>query len=102
MCFSTLNAQQNNRSQSFNRVKGGSLVSIYPSPAKDFINIKVKDESHQIKLITLYSILGIQVAEYKTNSNSVELRLDRLRPGKYLMRYVLSDNVTQITQFIKQ
>ncbi len=79
----------------------GVLVA-YPNPARDFIVIKSKDSNLKIKSVTFYSILGTQVAEYAVNRNSGEIRLDRLRPGKYLMRYTMSDNTQKVTQFIKQ
>ena len=79
----------------------GVLVA-YPNPAKDFIIVKSKDAGLKIKSVAFYSILGMQVAEVGVNMNSGEIRLDRLRPGKYLMKYTLSDNTQQVTQIIKQ
>ena len=79
----------------------GVLVA-YPNPARDFIVVKSKDAAVKIKSVTFYSILGMQVAEYQINKNSEEIRLDKLRPGKYLMRYVLSDNTQKVTQIVKQ
>lgn len=79
----------------------GALVA-FPNPAKDFIIVKSKDNSLKIKSVTFYSILGLQVAEYVVNMNSGEIRLDKLRPGKYLMKYTLSDNTQKVTQIIKQ
>ncbi len=78
------------------------IIVAYPNPAKDFIVVKSKDPSLKIKSVTFFSILGMQVAEYTVNMNSGEIRLDKLRPGKYLMRYTLSDNTQQITQIVKQ
>ncbi len=78
------------------------LLVAYPNPAKDFIMVKSKDTSLKIKSVTFYSILGMQVAEYAVNMNSAEIRLDKLRPGKYLMRYTLSDNTQKVTQIVKQ
>ncbi|MGZ5187908.1 MAG: T9SS type A sorting domain-containing protein, partial [Kaistella sp.] len=60
------------------------------------------DSALKIKSVTFYSILGMQVADFAVNMNSGEIRLDRLRPGKYLMRYVMSDNTQKVTQIIKQ
>ena len=74
----------------------------YPNPAKDFIIVKSKDASLKIKSVTFYSILGMEVAQYAVNMNSGEIRLDRLRPGKYLMKYTLSDNTQKVTQIVKQ
>ena len=74
----------------------------YPNPARDFIIVKSKDSSLKIKSVAFYSILGIEIAQYAVNMNSGEIRLDKLRPGKYLMKYTLSDNTQKITQIIKQ
>ena len=79
----------------------GVLVT-YPNPAKDFIIVKSKDSDLKIKSVTFYSILGMQVAEYAVNMYSGEIRLDKLKPGKYLMRYTMSDNTQKVTQIVKQ
>lgn len=79
-----------------------AAMVVYPNPARDVILIKSKNANLIIKSVTFYSILGAQVAEYAINKNSEEIRLDRLRPGKYLMRYVLSDNTQKVTQIVKQ
>lgn len=83
------------------RTDDGVLVA-YPNPTKDVLMLRSKDNTVKIKTVTFFSILGAQVAEYNINSNNTELRLDRLRPGKYLMRYTLDDNTQKITQIIKQ
>ena len=80
------------------RSDDGILVA-YPNPTKDVLILKSKDDSAKIKTVTFFSILG---AQYTINSNNAELRLDKLRPGKYLMRYLLDDNTQKITQIIKQ
>ncbi|KEY20289.1 T9SS type A sorting domain-containing protein [Kaistella antarctica] len=85
-----------------NQKSDDGLLVAYPNPARDFIIVKSKDTSLKIKSVTFYSILGMQVAEYQINKNSEEIRLDKLRPGKYLMRYVLSDNTQKVTQIVKQ
>lgn len=85
----------------FQKSDDGVLVA-YPNPAKDFVIVKSKDSALKIKSITLYSIIGMQVAEYQLNSNSAEIRLDKLRPGKYLMKYTLSNNTQKVTQIVKQ
>ena len=92
---------QTARAISNQRTDDGVLVA-YPNPTKDVLMLKSKDVSVKIKTVTFFSILGAQVAEYNINSNNTELRLDKLRPGKYLMRYTLDDNTQKITQIIKQ
>ena len=98
-----LSAQSVDRVSMISNQKSDDAVMVaYPNPARDFIMVKSKDASLKIKSVTFYSILGMQVAEYQINKNIEEIRLDRLRPGKYLMRYVLSDNTQKVTQIVKQ
>ncbi len=92
---------QTARTVSSQKTDDGVLVA-YPNPTKDVLLLRSKDIAIKIKTITFFSILGAQVAEYNINSNNTELRLDKLRPGKYLMRYTLDDNTQKITQIIKQ
>lgn len=79
----------------------GVLVA-YPNPTRDFIIVKAKNPSLKVKSVTFYSIIGTQVLDISANSNTAELRLDRLKPGKYLMKYTLSDNTQKVTQIVKQ
>lgn len=92
---------QSTRAFEGQKTDDGVLVA-FPNPTKDVLILKSKDNSAKIRTVTFFSILGAQVAEYTINNNNAELRLDKLRPGKYLMRYVLDDNTQKITQIIKQ
>ena len=98
-----MKAQQSARdiSSSVQKSDDGVLQS-FPNPAKDFIILKSKDSNLKIKTVTFYSILGVQVAQYNINMNSAQINLDKLRPGKYLMKYVMSDDTQKVTQIIKQ
>lgn len=87
--------------QTSQKADDGVLVA-YPNPSRDYIVVKAKDNSLKIKQVTFYSILGMQVADYVVNMNSGEINIDKLKPGKYLMKYVLSDNTQKVTQIIKQ
>lgn len=79
----------------------GVLVA-YPNPTRDFIILKSKDADLKIKSVTFYSILGMQVLNVEVNMSTAEVRLEKLKPGKYLMRYLMSDNTQKVTQIIKQ
>lgn len=96
-----MKAQTTARTISNQKTDDGILVA-YPNPTRDVLILKSKDAAVKIKTVTFFSILGAQVAEYNINSNNTELRLDKLRPGKYLMRYTMDDNTQKITQIIKQ
>ncbi len=97
-----LNAQSYREPANVSQKSDDGVLVAYPNPAKDFIVVKVKDSSLKIKSVAFYSVLGVQVAEFSVNMSSGEIRLDKLRPGKYLMRYTLSDNTQKVTQIIKQ
>lgn len=97
-----MNAQTSRETSNFYQKSDEGEIDVYPNPAKDFIVLKTKDSSIKIKSVTFYSILGTEVASYTINSNYTELRLDRLKSGRYLMTYVLSDNTQKVTQIIKQ
>ena len=88
-------------SSSSQKSDDGALIA-YPNPTRDFIIVKAKNPSLKGVNVTFYSIIGTQVSETNVNSNSAEIRLDRLKPGKYLMRYTLSDNTQKVTQIVKQ
>jgi hypothetical protein len=96
-----LQAQLREPSSITQKADDGVLVA-YPNPAKDYLLIKAKDSSLKIKSVTFYSILGTQVANYSVNMNSGEINIERLKPGKYLIRYILSDNTQKVTQIVKQ
>lgn len=100
--FSTnLKAQLREPGSLSQKADDGVLVA-YPNPAKDYLLIKAKDSSLKIKSVTFYSILGMQVASYSVNMNSGEINIEKLKPGKYLIRYILSDNTQKVTQIVKQ
>lgn len=103
-CFASFSAQQSFGKDTYSSASKNDdgVVVAYPNPTKDFIFIKSKNAALKIKSVTFYSILGNQVAQYSVNMNSGEINLDRLKPGKYLMKYLLSDDTQKVIQIIKQ
>ena len=99
---SSLKAQNIREIANASQKSDDGVLVVYPNPAKDYIIVKSKNTSLKIKSVAFYSILGVQVSEVSVNMNSGEIRLDKLRPGKYLMKYTLSDNTQKVTQIIKQ
>ncbi len=87
---------------SFSQKSDDGVLVAYPNPAKDFLIIKAKEPNLKVKSVTFYSILGTQVANYSVNMNSGEINIEKLKPGKYLIRYILSDNTMKVTQIVKQ
>lgn len=78
------------------------VLTAYPNPAKDMLMVKAKDANLKIKNVTFYSIMGTQVASYNLNANRSEINIEKLKPGKYMIRYILSDNTQKVTQIVKQ
>ena len=99
--FGQMEAQSFKTGKSSQTANDKELIA-YPNPAKDFLYLKTSDPNVKIKSATFYSILGNVVADVQINANYSEIRVDRLKQGKYLMRYVLSNNTQKIIQVIKQ
>ncbi len=103
MVFSTdFKCQSASETSSISQNTDDGVLIAYPNPVKTSIFIKSKDANIKIKNVSFYSILGTQVASYNINNDRSEINLEKLRPGKYLMRYILSDNTSKIKQIIKQ
>ncbi|SDL72581.1 T9SS type A sorting domain-containing protein [Chryseobacterium taihuense] len=102
VAFSDGAKAQTREPSSLSQKSDDGVLTAYPNPAKDFLMVKAKDTSLKIKNVSFYSILGTQVASYNINSNSAEINIQKLKPGKYLIRYILSDNTQKVTQIVKQ
>ena len=58
-------------------------VSVFPNPAKDFVNVKFPDtKSYEIDL---YSADGKIITTYTTNSTIEQIPVNNLSSGEYLM-----------------
>lgn len=78
------------------------LIVAYPNPVRDYLYLKTSNPNIKVKSVVFYSILGNIVADMNINASYTEIRLDRLRTGKYLMKYTLSDDTQKVIQIIKQ
>lgn len=72
---------------------------IYPNPANDILNIKVKDHS-QIASLNIYSISGQLAMEVANLKQSSAIDISGLAAGNYLVR-VRSDKGSSDMKFIK-
>lgn len=97
----SIKAQTSFTSTTHSKAKKG--IVIYPNPVHSTATFEVTDKDTEIKSITIYSIIGKQVADYKRlNSERVTLQLSRLRSGKYLVKYALDNRTVKVAQLIKQ
>ena len=98
----SVKAQSVKEQTSINQKNDDGILVVYPNPAREFVVLKLKDNSLKIKSVSFYSILGVSVLTTNVNMNAAEVSLEKLRPGKYLMKYTLSDGTTKVKQIIKQ
>ncbi len=75
------------------------VLSVYPNPASNQINIK-KPEGVKEATITVYNIIGKQLISESTNQNITTFSLDELPRGQYIIRLISGDLVLTKT-FLK-
>ncbi|CAM3441390.1 T9SS sorting signal type C domain-containing protein [Elizabethkingia occulta] len=67
------------------------------------LNLQIEDSHSKLKSVTIYAIIGKPVIELKDiNLNMVKLPTEQLKPGKYLIKYTLSNNIDQVIQLVKE
>ncbi|MCL1669470.1 T9SS sorting signal type C domain-containing protein [Elizabethkingia ursingii] len=67
------------------------------------LNLQIEDSHFKLKSVTIYAIIGKPVMELKNiNLNMVKLPTEQLKPGKYLIKYTLTNNIDQVIQLIKE
>lgn len=68
--------------------KDGKIISIYPSPANDYLILK-KSEMLEIKDIVITDILGKRIKEYTNEGHNYEnltIQLDDISTGNYIIQ----------------
>lgn len=71
---------------------GISRVSMYPNPARDFLNITLADISEDVQ-ITILDLSGKSVLSQVINDKQARLKLDSLGSGVYVVLVQLGDVV---------
>lgn len=67
------------------------------------LNLQIEDSHFKLKSVTIYAIIGKPVMELKNiNLNMVKLPTEQLKPGKYLIKYTLSNNIDRVIQLVKE
>lgn len=83
------------KSQSFNQSK----ITIFPNPAKNKVQINLKDNFDTIEEITLFSMLGTQNnLSFKTSANETSIDLSYLSKGLYFIEI----NTKKKSRFIQK
>lgn len=74
---------------------------VYPNPAKELVNIQLKNSSQTLKTITIYDILGKTVKNVSTNpTQQASLSVGNLARGVYTIEITTDSNLKQIRKFI--
>ncbi|KUJ62479.1 internalin [Flavobacteriaceae bacterium CRH] len=74
--------------------------SLYPNPAKDVLNISLKNDI-EIESMSIYDILGRLVIAVPNAKNISSIDVSKLRTGNYLLK-IKTDNGSSVAKFIKE
>ena len=77
-----------------------SAFDIYPNPAKNVLNIKVKDEI-SMTLAQVYDLNGKLIFEENTNLSS-PINIEKLETGTYILLIRDSNNKDYSQKFVKE
>ncbi|MEP7265771.1 MAG: MBG domain-containing protein, partial [Bacteroidota bacterium] len=79
-----------------------ALFTVYPNPVSDLLHIKVNTDDVTGMEVTVMDMLGkSSVPQITSDGNTVDLSMEQLPSGVYLVRLVLN-NTWQVFQVIKQ
>jgi PQQ-dependent dehydrogenase (s-GDH family) len=83
--------------------KVNDLVSIYPNPAKNSINIAGKKEFRKPLKVQLYSVAGVLLKEENSFRNQFQVDITTLTAGVYIIKLVNGNGQeVQVEKLIKQ
>ncbi len=85
------------KSENFN---SNDKISIFPNPAKDFLNIK-SSSTCKIFNITIYNSVGQLIKQLSDNDDLGEINVSNLKIGIYVLS-VVTDNDVKIFKFQKE
>ncbi|MBP1646478.1 MAG: hypothetical protein H6Q16_2056 [Bacteroidetes bacterium] len=71
-----------------------NLITIYPNPASNIVNLEIKDVSKEILKLNIYNILGVLV-KTETISNNNQINISDLNNGIYLLALKSKDFTTK-------
>ncbi len=81
-----------------------SIVSIYPNPATNYINLNILD--NKVKNINVINIIGKKLASFKLNtssSNFIRVPLDNITKGVYLLQFTdVNGKIIGVKKITKQ
>ena len=76
------------------------LISVYPNPAKDLINIELNNLSEMSK-IEMYDVIGKLVYSVQTKDSLIPINVNELNNGVYTIR-IINNQSSYLKRFIKE
>ncbi len=74
----------------------GNAITVYPNPAKGFVNVVLGTNEEKISRIDVVDVSGKVVAQVQVNGkNSLTIATDRMVPGVYLLKLQGSKVITR-------
>ncbi len=78
-----------------------SMVSLFPNPANDKLNIVFDDESYSEKTIVMYDVLGKEMVNVNTYNKTIQLDVSDFSKGIYIVQ-IRSKDEKQSRQFTRK
>lgn len=82
------------------------MISVYPNPVTDFINISIQNTSYNRFQVTVYDLMGKLILKQDIsvapgNARQLSLDLASAAPGNYFLRISAGNDFRQVSRFIK-
>ena len=77
-------------------------IKVYPNPASTSINIHLIDFEDLILKIEIFNTLGQKIQTINANSNSIEINLEELPSGLYVLKANTKKDYIIVKQIIKK
>lgn len=82
--------------------KGLEVVKLFPNPAVDIVNVQLPSSYIGTSTLQLYAINGKFISTLKPSVNTVQLNVQALAKGTYILRILKTNGETESYPFIKQ
>lgn len=78
-----------------------SMVSLYPNPASNFVNLNFLDKG--IQSVSVVSVIGKRIGKFDVEASTLRIPLDNVATGVYMAQFMdKSGKVIGVKRFTKQ
>lgn len=71
---------------SIQKIDLNNLISIYPNPAKDYLNINIRESMENTLFICIEDVTGKQIFKETINSSDYKIGLGQFEDGMYILK----------------